>query len=339
MDTLYFPKLGWEFTLNRTAFTIFGLDIQWYGVLISIGLALAFVYITTNSRKFGLHPDKILDCVLGGIIGGIVGARIYYVIFQWDQYKDNLLNIFNTREGGLAIYGGIIGGLLVGYLICKWKKVKILPAFDVTAMGFLIGQSIGRWGNFFNIETFGSNTQMPWGMTNDSIKLYLLSVKDSLASIGVVVDPEMPVHPCFFYESLWCAIGFFILNAYKSKRKFDGEMFLMYLGWYGTGRFFIEGLRTDSLMVGSLRVSQLLSAVLVIVSVCIILIIRNKIKRSNDTSYMPLYVNTEESKNIMKETDETLLKKEHKNKKADNKSSDESIDSKSTDKDDEEVIE
>ena len=321
MDILYFPKLGWEFKLNKTAFNLFGMDIQWYAVLIAIGAALAFIYILERSREFGLHPDRVLDCVLGGIIGGIVGARVYYVIFQWDLYKDDLISIFNTRQGGLAIYGGIIGGLLVGYLMSKWRKVNFFPLFDLAGLGFLIGQAIGRWGNFFNMEAFGSNTDMPWGMTSKSIQQYLQSVQGSLAVEGIIVDPLKPVHPCFFYESMWCVLGLVLLNSYRKKRKFDGEIFLMYLAWYGTGRFFIEGMRTDSLMIGSLRVSQLLSALLVVVTVIIIVVTRGKIKRSNDPDFMPLYVNTEESEILMKEIDVELAQKdkESKQKKLDRK--------------------
>lgn len=317
MDTLSFPKLGLEFTLNKTAFTIFGLDIQWYAVLISLGAALAFVYIVSKSREHGLHPDNVLDCILGGMIGGIIGARLFYVIFQWDLYKDNLIDIFNTRQGGLAIYGGLIGGILVGYFICKWRKVKFFPIIDLVGLGFLIGQCIGRWGNFVNIETFGSNTNLPWGMTSNGVQYYLSSVQQELSAIGVTVDPTQPVHPCFLYESLWCALGFFILNAYRKKRKFDGEIFLMYLAWYGAGRFFIESLRTDSLLAGSVRISQLLSAIFCVIAIIVIIVIRGQIKRSNDPNYMPLYVNTDESKQLLEEIDKKLAEKANKNKKQD----------------------
>ena len=317
MDILSFPGLDLEFHLKKTAFTVFGIEIQWYAIMISLGVALAFIYITKNSRKFGLHPDTVLDCILVGIIGGIVGARLYYVIFQWNQYKNNLLDIFNTRKGGLAIYGGVIGGLLAGYLMSKRKKIKFLPLFDLAGLGLLIGQSIGRWGNFFNIETFGSNTTLPWGMTSETIRSYLSSVQSSLAAEGVTVHPNLPVHPCFLYESIWCALGFFLLNAYKKKRKFDGEIFLMYLGWYGIGRFFIEGLRTDSLMIGPVRISQLLSAVLAVASICVIIIIRMKMKQSSDSNYLALYVTTDESKELIKKTDDILSEKS--NKKHDKK--------------------
>jgi len=291
---LEFPKLGLELKFRNSINITENFSIAFYGIIIAIGLALGLLYLAKRLKTVGVDNDKAIDAVMGGIVGAIIGARLYFVLFSWETYKNDLGGIFRIRDGGLAIYGGIIGGIVVGLIIAKWRKIKPLPLLDVVGIAFLIGQGIGRWGNFFNIEAFGSNTNLPWGMRSAETITYLTSQQEYLASIGVTVDPTMPVHPCFLYESLWCLIGFFALNLYLKHRKFDGEVFLMYLGFYGLGRFFIEGLRTDSLMIGSLRVSQLLAALLVAVSVFFILFIRSKIKNSHDPEYLKLYVKTPE---------------------------------------------
>lgn len=285
MNTVGFPKLGLEFTIDKVAFTIFGIDIAWYAVIIACGFLLAVLYCTARMKEFGLDSDRAMDAVLVGLIGGLVGARAYYVIFSWDNYKDNLMSIFDTRSGGLAIYGGVIGALLLGGLTCKLRKVRLRPMFDVASLGFLIGQCIGRWGNFVNVEAYGSQTDSLFGMTASSIA-------------------DGPVHPCFLYESVWCLIGFILLHFYVKRRKFDGEIFLMYGMWYGFGRMIIEGLRTDSLYWGPFRVSQMLSAALLIACFVIWLTVRSRIKRNNDPNYLPLYVTTEESKELLRQAEE-----------------------------------
>lgn len=256
-NEIVFPKLGIDLHLDSTAFEIGGLSIQWYGILITLGLVLALIYAFTQVKQYGLHPDRFLDTVIGGIIGGIVGARTYYVLLNWDNYAGDWKSIFNLREGGLAIYGGIIGGLLVGCLVAKLRKVRILPLLDIAGIGFLLGQGIGRWGNFFNQEVFGVNTDLPWGMYSEATQAYLLSVQGELAARGVTVDPSRPVHPTFFYEFVWCIAGFLVLWALMKKRRFHGQIFLEYLVWYGAGRFWIEGIRSDTLMgAGTMPVSQ-----------------------------------------------------------------------------------
>lgn len=252
-----FPGLGLSFTLNRVAFTLFGKDIYWYGIIIAAGMALAMVFAFSMAKKFGLDSDKMVDVIFVGVIGAIISARAYYVIFSPVPYE-SVWDMVNIRDGGLAIYGGIIGAVLFGGLACKWRKVPLLPMLDLTSMGFLIGQSIGRWGNFVNQEAFGCNTDLPWGMISERTTRYLSSVKDTLAASGVTVDPSMPVHPTFLYESLWCALGFLLLFLFVRHRRYDGQIALMYVVWYGLGRAFIEGLRTDSLMVGGFRTSQML---------------------------------------------------------------------------------
>lgn len=292
MSTVAFPKLGLEFEINPVAFSIGDFDIAWYAIIIAVGFLLAVLYGMHRMRDFGLDEDRAFDAIIAGMIGGIVGARLYYVAFSWDNYKDDLLSILDTRSGGLAIYGGIIGALLVGGIVCKIRKVKLLPMFDVTVLGFLIGQCIGRWGNFVNVEAYGSETDWVFGMI-------------STGDVSIV----SPVHPCFLYESVWCLIGFILLHFYSKRRKFDGEVTLLYLMWYGFGRMFIEGLRQDSLYWGPFRVSQMLSGLLVIAATITWLVVRSNIKRNNDPEYLKLYVNTEESKELLRQADEKINKK------------------------------
>ena len=261
VQVISFPGLGiGEIALNRVAFTLFGLPIYWYGVIIALGFLLGISYIVKRAPKFGVDSDKAMDVLLGACIGGIVGARLYYVIFSGQRYT--LADVFRIRDGGLAIYGGIISGVFTAWFMCRWRKVPFLPMADAAAGGVILGQAIGRWGNFFNVEAFGSNTTLPWGMAGESIANYLALRQQELAAQGVTVDPALPVHPTFFYESMWCLAGFILLAWYAKHRQFDGETALFYLAWYGAGRSVIESLRTDSLMLGGLRVSQMLAVVL-----------------------------------------------------------------------------
>ncbi len=308
LTEIRFPKLGWTFHIDPTAFTIFGIRIQWYGLIITLGLALAALYCFPKMKRFGIDSDRAIDAVLGGVIGGIVGARLYYVIFNWGDYQKETLGatlkaIINTRNGGLAIYGGIIGAMAVGLLICKLRKIKMLPMLDISVLGFLIGQGVGRWGNFFNQEAFGANTDSVFGMTGGRIQSTIMNgmqMGEDLYASGMVMDWTKPVHPCFLYESLWCILGFVLLSLWSKRRKYDGQIFLMYLAWYGAERFLVEGLRTDSLMIGSIRVSQALSAVLFVTSVIILIVMGFRVKRDPE-SYV-LYANTEESRQLIEES-------------------------------------
>lgn len=290
---IQFPRLDWTFHINPTAFTIFGIDIQWYGIIITFGLVLALLYVMPKMKRFGLDAEKALDAIIGGVLGGIVGARAYYVIFNWDDYKGDIKAIINTRNGGLAIYGGIIGAVVVGLIICKIRKIKFLPMLDITVLGFLIGQGIGRWGNFVNQEAFGTNTDSLFCMTGGEIQATILADRAS------EMNYLQPVHPCFLYESAWCLLGFLLISFYSKKRKYDGQILLMYMTWYGAERFIVEGLRTDSLMVGSLRVSQILSAVICIVAIAIQIFMIIRIKKNPDKFI--LYCNTEESKKLLEQ--------------------------------------
>lgn len=274
-NLVQFPGLGLSFELNRVAFSIGGFSIYWYGVCIALGICLALVFAFRHSVEFGVDADSMVDVILIGIVMGIISARAYYVAMAPFKYE-SIWEMIAIRDGGLAIYGGIIGGFLFGGLACKWRKVPVLPMFDLASMGFLIGQCIGRWGNFVNQEAFGTNTTLPWGMISENTTAYLSSVQATLAAQGITVDPNLPVHPTFLYESLWCLVGFLLLAAYEKHRRFHGEVMLMYVMWYGLGRFFIEGLRTDSLMVGPFRISQVVAAASTLAALALWLVLRKK---------------------------------------------------------------
>ncbi len=284
---IQFPGLGLEFSINPIAFSLGSIHIYWYGIIVTTGIFLSILYGMRRAKEFGVDPDKLLDLMMWAIFAGIIGARIYYVTFSWDYYKDHLGEIFKVYEGGIAIYGGLIGGAIAVYYLCKRYDLKFLPVLDIAGTALLLGQGIGRWGNFVNVEAFGSNTTLPWGMTAPRITSYLTAVQDSLALNGVIVDPTMPVHPTFFYESLWCIIGFGVLAWYTSRRRFDGELLLLYIIWNGSGRFVIEGLRTDSLMLGSIRISQLLAGLAVLVAIGALIYIRKKGNAPLTTDFTP----------------------------------------------------
>lgn len=260
-----FPGLGLSFNPSRIAFSIGGKGIYWYGIIIAVGFLLAVVYGMKRSGKFGLTQDNVLDMLLCAVPLAIIGARAYYCIFSWEMYKDDPISVLYIWNGGLAIYGAIIGAAIGLVIITKIRKINTLAMMDVGSIGLLIGQSIGRWGNFMNREAFG-------GITDGFLRMGLTDVNGQ----------TIYVHPTFLYESLWNALGFLLLHLYSGKRKYDGQVFLMYIGWYGLGRMFIEGLRTDSLYMGStnLRVSQLLAAICVLVAV--VLLIYNKLFKEHD---------------------------------------------------------
>jgi len=260
-NLVQFPGLGLSFTINRVAFSIGDFAIYWYGILIGTGMLLAMLYAFRMAPRLGINVDRMIDVIFIGAVMAVICARAYYVVFAPFKYT-SFAQMLDIRDGGLAIYGGVLGAFVFGGLASKWRKVPILPMFDITAIGFLIGQCLGRWGNFVNQEAFGTNTTMPWGMISPQTTAYLTSVQQTLAAQGVQVDPQMPVHPTFLYESIWCLVGFIGLALYLKHRHFNGEIALLYVFWYGTGRAWIEGLRTDSLYVtGSLRMSQLLAVI------------------------------------------------------------------------------
>ncbi len=285
INHIQFPNLGLEFTINRIAFSAFGLEIYWYGILLTTGMVLSVLVGLHLAKRFNINQDNLLDVIMIGGVMGIVCARIYYIAFAPFEYE-TVWDMINIRDGGIGIYGGIIGGFVFGGLACKWKNVDIGNAADITATCFMLGQAIGRWGNFANQEAFGTNTTSIFGMISEGTTRYLEQMAPSLAQQGIIVDPNMPVHPTFLYESVWCAIGFIVLYIHFTKnRKFKGELVCMYAVWYGVGRFFIEGLRTDSLITSSgLRTSQIVAVVTVIVGLIILLYNYSKLikkKRKN----------------------------------------------------------
>lgn len=298
VTTVSFPGLGLEFELNRVAFSIGGFNVYWYGLLIGIGFMLAGTYALLNARKVGVDSDRLIDVVMVGLVCGVIGARLYYVIFDWETFQGDLSKIFDIRQGGLAIYGGILAGMAGGIIMAKIRKVRVRPAMDLAAAGFLIGQGIGRWGNFVNVEAFGSNTNSILGMTGPKVVGYLTQVKNSGAAWTQNIDPHMPVHPTFLYESVWCLIGFLIIALWlMRRRKYDGQVFLFYTAWYGLGRFFIEGLRTDSLMWGPVRVSQALALVAFVTATALLIWLGQKKKKLGE-DFLPLYINTPEGQAV-----------------------------------------
>ena len=256
-----FPAIG--FSWNPSAsFSIGPLQVHWYGVLIAVGLLLAVLYACGRSKEFGLHEDDLIDGVLCVVPFAVICARLYYCIFQWDNYASNPISILYIWEGGLAIYGGVIGAAIgiVVFAMVKKNKVKLTAVLDITSLGFLIGQSIGRWGNFLNREAFGAAT-------------------DSIFRMGLLNSVTGQVeyyHPTFLYESVWNLCGFLLLHFLSKRRKFDGQIALGYVAWYGLGRTFIEGLRMDSLYWGPVRVSQLLAAVSCFAAVVVLIVMMTR---------------------------------------------------------------
>lgn len=273
-DYVEFPGLGWKFNLSPVLveFEAFGIQfsIKWYGLIIAIGFLAAMIYALKRAKHFKLDPDRMIDVVLVSALFAFVGARLYYVLFsgQLSEYLGNPAEIFKVWKGGLAIYGGIIFAFITALWMCRLRKVNTLAMFDIASLGFLIGQAVGRWGNFFNQEAFGGNTDLPWRMTGSIIKAGQSGTN--------FYDPSLPVHPTFLYESLWCLLGFIVLHIVSQKAyKFKGEIFALYIMWYGAGRAFIEGLRTDSLFMGTIRISQMVAILSVIGGLILFFVLRN----------------------------------------------------------------
>lgn len=264
-----FPYMGLHFYISPVAFKIGNISIYWYGMIVCLAFILAFVYVYKNSDRFSLNKESMIDIFLVSVVSGIIGARLYYVLFfPGDTYLKDPIKIFYINQGGLAIYGGLILGLIAGLITAKVKKLNVLAVLDISSIAVLLGQAIGRWGNFFNQEAFGIETKYLLGMS-------------SQATGGV------PVHPCFLYESLWCLLGFILLHIFsKNIRKYDGQIFLMYVAWYGIERFFVEALRTDSLMIPYLnvRVSMVVAAVSAITAIILLIVFRNRDNIKSDTN-------------------------------------------------------
>ena len=291
---------GLHLTINPIAFTLpigeNGWDVYWYGIIIATGFLLAVVYaLIYNEKRFGINTDKMLDVVLVTVPVAILCARAYYVIFDGvplTSIKDFFGFGSSSGFAGIAIYGGVIGAFLCGALMCKIRKVNIFDMFDLAAVGFIIGQGVGRWGNFVNQEAYGTFTGSSWWGMQSTRTIYEMG--------------EGLVHPCFLYESVWCIIGFFVLNAIAKNRKFKGQVFLTYIVWYSFARFFIEMLRTDSLMIGKIRVSCLLSAFIFVAAGILLLVGLKKSKKdTNEGEYEEMFTeNMEDAQEVELEGNE-----------------------------------
>lgn len=279
-----FPYLHLVFHHLGTGITIFGFEIKFYGMIIAFGFLAGLLIAQKEAERTGQDPEIYLDFLLSAVIPAIIGARAYYVIFSWDYYKEHLNEIFMIRNGGLAIYGGVLAGILTLLIFCKIRKQSPLLMADTAVMGLLIGQILGRWGNFFNREAFGGFTdgllamQIPVSFfSSDRISdLANTGVLDHLIKVGT--QTYIQVHPTFLYESLWNLGVLFFLLWFRKRKKWDGQMVAIYFIGYGIGRFFIEGLRTDSLYIlgTGIRVSQLLASILVIIGVVMLLYKKKK---------------------------------------------------------------
>lgn len=284
--------------IDPIAFTIGDFSVYWYGVIIAIGFLIAMVYAMCRAGFFKIKIDPMIDTVIVGTIGAIICARAYYVIFNFDLFRDDLVSVLYIHDGGIAIYGSVIGALLFGGIMAKIRKINVFAMFDLATLGFLIGQAVGRWGNFINQEAFGTNTTLPWGMMSEKTGYEF-------------------VHPCFLYESIWCLIGFVLLHFVSKKRRFNGEVTLLYVIWYGFGRFFIEGIRTDSLYLfdTTIRISQLLAAVSCVAAAVAWIVIKNRVLRKrSEATYQPLFA--EEQNELVNDVEQEItsndvLEEEH----------------------------
>jgi len=275
VNTVTFPGLGLQFDLNRVAFILFGRYVYWYGIIIGLGFLLAVMFCCRRAKTFGLRQDDILDLLIAAVPISLVGCRAYYVLFYLDRFRreDGSLDwgaVVRISDGGIAIYGAVIAAALTLLVFCHWRKLPFMTFADLGVQGLFIGQMVGRWGNFMNVEAYGSVTDVPWRMCSPAIARWLYGGGQIDEVIyQSILTGELGVHPTFLYESLWNLIGF-VLIVYLSKKfyKFDGQLFLTYVLWYGIGRFWIEGLRTDSLYFFGLelfgypiRTSQVLALV------------------------------------------------------------------------------
>lgn len=314
-----FPELDLRLTVYETAFSIGQLDIKWGAILISLGIVLAVVFALRQSHDFGVDSDRYFDVVMLSLVAAGIGARLSHVLFSAGGYA-SFGDLVNVRDGGFELYGGLVFGMGAAILLCRWRKVKFLPAADMTAMGLLVGQAVGVWSDFVTQRAFGNNTTSAWGMYSNETAYYLSRNAVELAEKGMLVDAGEPVHPLFFYRSLWCVAGFILLYLYRKKRRFDGEMFLMYLVWCGVGWAFIDRLQVDSLYFGhsTVQVSQALAIVCALAAIAVMFIVRRKIAKSDDANYLIPYGNTKEAEEMLMEltAERELAAKERLEKRA-----------------------
>ena len=278
-----FPNLGISFEHVGKNIDIFGFTIAYYGIIIGAAILLGFLIATVEAKRTGQNPEDYMDMGIIGVIAGIVGARLYYVIFSWDMYKDNLLHIFNLREGGLAIYGGVIGAVIAVFALARWKKLSPFLILDTVAMPILNGQMLGRWGNFFNREAFGEYTDGLFAMRLpvDAVRSGDITerMREHMEMIGGV--EYIQVSPTFLYESVWCAVLLIILILYRKHKKYEGELFLLYIFGYALGRVWIAVLRTDQLLIPGIGfpISQALAGCVVIFAGVALVVLRRRFKR------------------------------------------------------------
>lgn len=281
-----FPNLGITLDHVGKSISLFGIPIAYYGIIIGSAILIGFWIAMSEAKRTGQNPEDYLDMGIFGVILGIVGARVYYVFFSWDMYKDNLLQIFNLRAGGLAIYGGVIGAVIAVMVCAKVKKLSAPQIFDTIAMALVNGQMLGRWGNFFNREAFGQYTDSMFAMRLPLDAVRSGDVTELMREHMQTIDGAsyIQVHPTFLYESLWCCGIFVLLLLYRKHKKFEGELFLLYLFGYGLGRVWIEGLRTDRLIIpgAGIPVSQLLAGVTVVSMAAAIVYFRRKASKKNN---------------------------------------------------------
>lgn len=281
--TIDFPNIGIHLTSVGDHITIFGFDIAYYGIIIGLGILAGLLIAVAEAKRSGQNPEVYYDLVIYAVIFSIIGARLYYVIFSWDMYKDDLKSILNIRQGGLAIYGGVIAAIITVFVFAKVRKLSPYLIFDTAGLGLVAGQMIGRWGNFFNREAFGEYTDsfLAMRLPEDAVRQSDITelMRQNMETIKGV--NYIQVHPTYLYESLWCLMVLVIMLLYRKHKKFDGEVFLVYLLGYGLGRVWIEGLRTDQLLLPKigLPVSQMFAGVIVIVSLVLILYNRRKCKK------------------------------------------------------------
>lgn len=280
---IYFPHLGIHLKHVGKALSIFGFDIAYYGMIIGFAMLIGIFIAAGEAKRTHQNQEHYFDLAIYAIIFSIIGARLYYVIFSWDYYKGHLLSIFNLREGGLAIYGGVIAGVITVFVFASIKRLSAKKLLDTVCLGLVAGQMIGRWGNFFNREAFGEYTNGLFAMQLPINSVRASDITEKMRENIVSIDGVsfIQVHPTFLYESLWCLLILIMLFLYRKKKKFDGEVFLMYLFLYALGRVWIEGLRTDQLCLPGIGwpVSQVLAALLVILSPVLIVMGRRRAER------------------------------------------------------------
>lgn len=281
--TIDFPNLGIHLENVGKSFSIFGFDIAFYGIIIGIGILAGILMAMGQAKRTKQDPEVYIDLSIYAVIFGIIGARIYYVVFSWDMYKDDLLGIFNIRQGGLAIYGGVIAAVITVFVFARKRELSARRLLDTACFGLVLGQAIGRWGNFFNREAFGEYTNGLFAMRIPLDAVRSSDVTQMMRDNLQVIDGVgyIQVHPTFLYESIWCLLLLGFMLFYRSRRMFRGELFLVYLGGYGFGRFWIEGLRTDQLLLPVIGwpVSRVLAGILAVASVIIIVRTRKNIQR------------------------------------------------------------